>query len=107
MGEGGLDSSSIIKGPVSGCRKHGYKPLDSIKELPPCLKVIPSENVSLNSVPLTHIFAALGQKNKTLLCNFNSVSHTPQLTTVFYDKNIFYVSLCGFVSLLSMNSCFR
>lgn len=51
MGEGGLDSSGLIKGPVPGCRKHGYKPLGSIKKLPPCLKGIPSENVSLNPVP--------------------------------------------------------
>ena len=50
MGKRGLDSSGIIKGPVSVCRKHGYKPLGSIKELPPCLKVIASENVSVNSV---------------------------------------------------------
>jgi len=50
------------------------------------------------------IFAALGKKNKTLLSSFGSVS---QLTTVFYAKNIFYLSLCGFVSLLPLNSCFR
>jgi hypothetical protein len=51
MGEGGLDSFDIIKVLVTGCRKHGCKHLGSIKELPPRLKEIPSENVSLNSVP--------------------------------------------------------